>query len=57
VAWIAHNDEAHEMDPQVVAYFVTSLLLADLFGVEPERVGRDVVRKRKELAKRGRSAS
>ncbi len=47
VAWIAENDEPTEDASEVIAYFVTSLLLADLFGVEPERVGRDVLRYRK----------
>jgi hypothetical protein len=29
--------------------------VADLFGVDPERVGRDVIRKRKQLDKKGNS--
>jgi hypothetical protein len=51
VAWIAENESAGSADalvPDQVAYLVPSLLLADLFGVEPERVGRDVVRYRKQ---------
>ena len=54
VAWIAFNDEPDNLNPEEVAYYVTSLLLADLFDVEPEKVGKDVVRKRKQLAKQNR---
>jgi hypothetical protein len=49
VDWIARNDSNGDPDaddPEVVAYLVTSLLVADIFGVAPERVGADVVRKR-----------
>jgi len=49
VAWIAENDSAGDdnaLDPQSVAELVTALLIADLFGVEPAKVGRDVVRYR-----------
>lgn len=50
VAWIALNDGAGDtdrLDEAVVAGQVSSLLLADLFGVEASRVGRDVVRYRR----------
>lgn len=53
VEWIAVNDEPAEDDPEEIAYFVSSLLLADLFEVEPERVGRDVARKRAQLRREG----
>lgn len=49
IAWIAENDSAGDdnaLDPQSVAELVTTLLIADLFGVEPARVGQDVVRYR-----------
>jgi hypothetical protein len=52
VAWIAMNDENGSLDalqPTVVAYYISSLLLADLFNVEPEKVGEDVVKHRKRL--------
>jgi hypothetical protein len=54
VAWIAFNDDPENLNPEEVAYYISSLLLSDLFDVEPERVGRDVVRKRKQLAKQSR---
>lgn len=44
IEMIAMNDAPTVMDPKAIAYFTTSLLLADLFGVEPERVGRDVAK-------------
>lgn len=47
VEWIAWNDEPSELDEERVAYFISSLLLADLFGKEPLEVGRAVVRYRK----------
>lgn len=51
VRWIADNDEPTVLDPGEISGFTTSLLLADLFGVEPERVGRDVARLRQRLAR------
>jgi hypothetical protein len=49
IAWVADNDDPTERDPGEVAYQISSLLVADIFGVEPERVGRDVVRFRHRL--------
>lgn len=46
VAWIAENDEAACMDADAVKGFVSTLLLADLFGADPYRVAVDVVRYR-----------
>lgn len=51
IDFIACNDEALEMDPEVVAGLATVVMLASLFGVEPERVAKDVVRLRKKMAK------
>lgn len=50
VAWVAENDSggsADALEPTVVSELVTACLVADLFGVEPERVGQDVVKYRK----------
>jgi hypothetical protein len=59
VDFIAQNDEAgigdDAYDPERVAELVTSILVADIFGVEAERVGRDVVRRREQLDKFERS--
>lgn len=46
VRWIADNDEPTIRDPEHIAYLVSSLLIADIFDVEPRRVGRDVARRR-----------
>ena len=46
VAWIADNDEPADLDPCSVAGYISTLLLADLFSVKPERVAADVVRHR-----------
>lgn len=46
VQWIAANDEPSEHDTHTVGFQVSTLLLADLFGADPERVGVDVVRTR-----------
>lgn len=51
IAWIADNDEAGNNDAlneDCVSELVTASLVADLFGVEAARVGRDIVRYRKE---------
>ena len=48
VAWIAWNDEPTEDDEEVVAGSISVILIADIFGVEPARVARDVVRHRRQ---------
>jgi hypothetical protein len=50
IEWVAFNDGAGDpdaLDPEVVSGLTTVVLLADLFEVEAEKVGRDVVRFRK----------
>jgi len=50
VHWIAANDNAGTDDgPEEISFYVSTLLLADLFGKDPEKVGADVDRKRCEL--------
>lgn len=51
VAWIAVNDEPDERDAEIVAEYVSTALLADLFGKRDSEVGRDVVayRERREV--------
>jgi hypothetical protein len=47
IEWIAENDSAGDddaLDAAVVGYLVTSLLVADLFDVDEDKVGADVVR-------------
>jgi hypothetical protein len=46
VAWIAENDEPGDRDPETVAELISTMLLADLFGAEPERVATDIIRYR-----------
>jgi hypothetical protein len=49
IAWIACNDDAGEPDAlnlETVHGYISVCLIADLFGVERERVARDVVRYR-----------
>lgn len=46
VAWIAENDEPLETDEAAVASFLTTVLIADLFGVPEARVAADVMRHR-----------
>lgn len=51
VSWIAWNDDpgAREaLQVNSVAGYISTLLLADLFGVKPETVARAVVKYRKE---------
>lgn len=47
VAWIAMNDEPTEDDLNEVAEAITVCLIADIFGVFPDRVAGDVLRYRK----------
>jgi len=49
IHWIAQNDSAADddaHDPDRVAELVTACLIADIFDVDPLRVGRDIVRAR-----------
>lgn len=57
IDFIAMNDEPAELEEDVVAGLATVLLVSELFGVERERVARDVVRYRKKEAKRQRASS
>ena len=44
-SWIAWNDDASAgPDEDAIASYVSTKLVADLFGVECERVARDVAR-------------
>lgn len=43
VYWIAHNDDTGNDDPEEVAGQISTLLLADLFGAEPEDVAADII--------------
>ena len=47
VRWIAETDEPECLDVEEVSGYISTLLLADLFGKEPEKVAADVVRLRK----------
>lgn len=46
VEWIAHNDDWDPVTVKEVSTLISVVLLADLFGVAPERVAQDVVRSR-----------
>lgn len=46
VLWLAMNDETQEHDQEAIAGFVTTLLAADLFGVEPRTLANDIIRAR-----------
>lgn len=47
VEWIVVNDDVSEMDFEVVADQISTLLLADLFGKDPNKVAQDIIRFRK----------
>lgn len=49
VEWIARNDETACLEVDEVQHFISTLLLADLFGKEPAEVAKDVVRLRLRL--------
>lgn len=47
IAWIALNDDpgsSDAYDPKEVGRMISSHLVADLFGVDNEKVGKDIVR-------------
>jgi hypothetical protein len=50
VAWIALNDSAGDddaLDCEAVSWYVSSVLVADIFDVPSEKVGKDIVAYRK----------
>lgn len=50
VDWIAQNDNAGEGDDtDVIAGYISTLLLADLFGVEPGQAAVDINNRRAKL--------
>lgn len=57
VDWIAQHDSAGEddaLEPNIVSELVTASLVAQVFEIDSEIVGRDIVLRRKELSlKRG----
>lgn len=53
IDWVAQNDSAGDegnLHPETVSELVSSHLVADIFGVEYIKVGRDVVLRRLALA-------
>lgn len=46
IQWIALNDEPNEHDPDVVATWISTMLVADLFDKEPDEIAEAVVRHR-----------
>lgn len=47
VRWIAHNDDCGGgASVAEIASYISTLLLADLFGADPERVALDIARER-----------
>jgi len=44
IAWVAENDDPSVTDPELVYGAVTVVFVADLFGVEQEKVAADVVK-------------
>jgi len=56
VDWIAVNDEPESTDlegPDAVSGFISVLLLADLFEKEPIDIAKRVIKRRKELKRKG----
>lgn len=46
VRWIAVNDEPTDTDSDSIAGYISTLLIADIFDVEPSKVANDVLRER-----------
>lgn len=50
IAWIAMNDDPDSSDAydlEQLSGLISVLLLADLFGVDPEKVAKDVIKHRR----------
>lgn len=50
VAWIALNDEPTDLDPDSVASYISTALLADLFGKDTSEVAKAIVSYRRQRA-------
>ncbi len=48
VEWIAFNDEPGELSLSFVASLISVQLIADLFGIAPEVLAKDVIQMRRE---------
>lgn len=42
VEWIAYNDEPNEYDEDEIAGFISTCLVADMFGKDPMQVAQDI---------------
>lgn len=52
IDWIARMDSGGDDDaddPEVVSALVTAILVAEIFDVDSDKVGADIVRRRKKL--------
>lgn len=50
VAWIADNDNPGDDEPiDAIAGYMTTLLVADLFGIEADKVATDIWAQRQKL--------
>jgi hypothetical protein len=54
---IALNDEPCELSADVMAGFASVMIIAEIFGIDQERVARDVVRLRSPSPHRSRSVN
>ena len=55
IDWIAQNDSAGEddaLDPEAAGSLVSAVLVADIFRVPSEKVGADIVRRRRVLRRK-----
>ena len=52
VQWIADNDDANLGEPDDGGYIVTIMLVANIFGKDPDKVYKDVVARRKKDTRR-----
>ena len=56
IEWVARNDSAGDdnaLDAWEAGSLTTAIMLAHLYDVDSDRVGRDIVRKRRALIKNG----
>ena len=51
IAWIGENDDPSTLDPDLVRGIVTVGFVADLFGVEQDKVTADIVKYREKKAR------
>jgi hypothetical protein len=54
IRWVAVNDEPLDGDPRSIASYISTCLVADLYGYTPEKVAQDIAAIRNGTTRKGK---